>query len=140
MIRIVLDTNVLISAHLKDTGAEARVFDLVTNQRVSLCASDPILSEYEGVLSRPKFRIDKQRVSQSTDLIRRVAVLVTPSESVSASSDEPDNRFLECAEEGLAFRLSVFCCLWFSKRSLVLTATLVSVLLHYCSIFGLSEP
>ena len=39
----------------------------------------------------------------------------------------------------LAFRLSVFCCQWFSKLSLVLIATLVSVLLHCCSIFGLSS-
>lgn len=51
MIRIVLDTNVLISAHLKDAGAEAGIFDLVANQLVSLCVSDPILIEYEGVLS-----------------------------------------------------------------------------------------
>jgi putative PIN family toxin of toxin-antitoxin system len=102
MIRIVLDTNVLISAHLKDAGAEARVFDLVTNQQVSLCVSDLILIEYEGVLSRRKFRIEKERVNQSMDLIRRVAVLVTPTASVSASSDEPDNRFLECAEEAKA--------------------------------------
>ena len=102
MIRIVLDTNVLISAHLKDAGAEARVFDVVANQLVSLCVSDPILIEYEGVLSRRKFRIDKERVNQSMDLIRRVAVVITPSETVSASSDEPDNRFLECAQEAKA--------------------------------------
>jgi putative PIN family toxin of toxin-antitoxin system len=102
MIRIVLDTNVLISAHLKDTGAEARVFDLVTNQLISLCVSEAILIEYEAVLSRRKFRIDKERVNQSMDLIRRVAVLITPTGSVSASSDEPDNRFLECAEKAKA--------------------------------------
>jgi predicted nucleic acid-binding protein len=45
MIRIVLDTNVVISAHLKDKGAEARVFDLVTNRLVSLCVSEAILTE-----------------------------------------------------------------------------------------------
>lgn len=36
------------------------------------------------------------------DLIRRVAVVVTPSEIVSASSVEPDNRFLECVQEAKA--------------------------------------
>jgi putative PIN family toxin of toxin-antitoxin system len=102
MIRIVLDTNVVISAHLKDKGAEARVFDLVANRLVSLCVSEAILTEYEGVLSRRKFSIDKERVNLSMDLIRDVAVLVSPTEVVSASSDEPDNRFLECAEEANA--------------------------------------
>jgi putative PIN family toxin of toxin-antitoxin system len=116
MIRIVLDTNVLISAHLKDAGAEARVFDLVANQLVSLCVSDPILIEYEGVLSRRKFRIDKERVNQSMDLIRRVAVVITPSETVSASSDEPDNRFLECAQEAKADYLVTGNKRYFPKR------------------------
>ena len=88
MIRIVLDTNVLMSAHLKNTGAEARVFDLVTNQLVSLCVTAPILTEYEGVLSRRKFRIDKERVKQSMDLIRRVAVLAT---LLGASQHRPMN-------------------------------------------------
>ena len=36
----------------------------------------------------------------------------------------------------LAFRLSVFCCLWFSKLCLVLLAVFGLVLLHSCSIFG----
>lgn len=102
MIRIVLDTNVVVSAHLKDKGAEARVLDLVANQRISLYVSEPILTEYEGVLSRRKFRLDQERVNVSMDLIRRVGVLVKPTTSISTSADEADNRFLECAEEGNA--------------------------------------
>jgi putative PIN family toxin of toxin-antitoxin system len=102
MIRIVLDTNVVISAHLKEKGAEARVFDLVANQLISVYVSEPILTEYEGVLSRRKFRIDEEQVYLSMELIRKVSVLVTPNATVSASVDEADNRFLECAEEAQA--------------------------------------
>lgn len=57
MIRVVLDTNIIVSAALNKNGNEASVLRLVTDARVILFVSDEILAEYQAVLSRPKFRL-----------------------------------------------------------------------------------
>lgn len=100
MIRVIIDTNVIVSANIKAESAEA--LDLVTNQHLRLYVSAPILEEYAAVLSRPKFRFDTVQVQKVMDLIRNVSVVVKPSRSLSVSPDEPDNRFLECAEAASA--------------------------------------
>src|SRR5258708_4413026 len=98
MIKLVLDTNVVVSAVINDKGLEARVLDLAANRRVALYVSVPILAEYESVLSRPRFRLTKGQVREIMRLIRANSTLVRPTHTVTISPDEPDNRFLECAE------------------------------------------
>jgi putative PIN family toxin of toxin-antitoxin system len=102
MIRVVIDTNVLVSANIKTKGAEARVLDLVATGRLQLYISEPILAEYQGVLSRPKLRLDPKRVQDSLDLIQSVSTIIEPQLTLAVSPDEPDNRFLECAEAAQA--------------------------------------
>jgi putative PIN family toxin of toxin-antitoxin system len=53
--RIVLDTNVLISAAVKPLGLQALVVNLVALRAVELFVSEAILAEYREVFSRPKF-------------------------------------------------------------------------------------
>jgi predicted nucleic acid-binding protein len=55
MIRVVVDTNVLVSALLKENGAEAAVLFDVAEKTLRWCVSPRILAEYESVLRRPKF-------------------------------------------------------------------------------------
>ena len=45
MIRVVCDTNILVSAVLKSQGNEAAVLDAIAAGEVQLCASEPILAE-----------------------------------------------------------------------------------------------
>jgi putative PIN family toxin of toxin-antitoxin system len=54
-LRIVLDTNVLISAAVKPLGLQALVINLVAFRAVQLFVSEPILAEYREVFSRAKF-------------------------------------------------------------------------------------
>lgn len=102
MLKVVLDTNVVVSSIISGQGAEARVFDLAINKQISLYVSKPILNEYEGVLSRPRFQLSQSQVQSILSLIRASSALVHPTEKVMVSPDEPDNRFLECAEEAKA--------------------------------------
>ena len=53
--RVVYDTNVLVSAALKPGSTPAVLVALALAQRVHLCVSPPILTEYKEVLHRPKF-------------------------------------------------------------------------------------
>lgn len=102
MITVILDTNVVVSAFLNEDGLEAAVLDLALNRRLSLILSEPILAEYAQVLHRRKLGFDPKQIERALTQIRQVARLVAPSKTVSASKDEPDNRFLECAEAGSA--------------------------------------
>jgi uncharacterized protein len=101
-VRVVLDTNVIVSAHLKGEGFERHVLDLVLAGKLHLVVSQQILEEYEGVLCRPKFGIDRRQVRRSLDLLRAAARVVRPHRPLKVTRDPADNRFLECAEAGKA--------------------------------------
>lgn len=95
---VVLDTNIVVSAHLNPRGLEHRLNSLALQGYLRLFASAPILAEYEAVLSRPKFRFPPDRIAESLALIRESATIVVPAITLVVSPDETDNRFLECAE------------------------------------------
>ena len=96
--KVVLDTNVVVSAHLKSGCLEAFVLELALASKLQLCVSPDVLAEYQEVLRRPRFRIDPKKVTQSLRLIKKRAKNVTPAVTLSVSPDPDDNRFLECAE------------------------------------------
>lgn len=101
-IRVVLDTNVVVSAHLKSEGYERHVLDLALAGKLQLAASAAILEEYEGVLRRPRFRLTPRQVGRSLRLIRAATKMVTPHRALNIARDRADNRFLECAEAAKA--------------------------------------
>jgi putative PIN family toxin of toxin-antitoxin system len=96
--RVVLDTNILVSACWKPGGLEARVVDLAIAGKIVACVSAEILAEYRDVLSRPKLSALNGRAVELLAALERNAVLVETVVPVKASIDEDDNRFLECAE------------------------------------------
>jgi putative PIN family toxin of toxin-antitoxin system len=98
MFRVVLDTNVIVSALLRENGPEDLILKLVLNAFLELCVSEPILAEYEQVLRRKKFSFDPAAVDRALAHIRKVATNVSPKRILKISPDEQDNRFLECAE------------------------------------------
>jgi putative PIN family toxin of toxin-antitoxin system len=99
MIRVVFDTNVIVSAAWTRGGAEAYALDLAAANKLQLYATEPILSEYETVLRRPKFsRLPPELIDKLIELIRGLAIIIVPFERLAVSPDEDDNRFLECAE------------------------------------------
>src|SRR5271165_4250121 len=73
-LRVVLDTNVLISAALKPSGRQALVVELVAFRAVELCVSEAVLAEYREVFHRPKFaRLNPKDVSHLLRLIEAEA-------------------------------------------------------------------
>src|SRR5258708_29687557 len=96
--KVVLDTNVVVSAHLKGAGLKAFVLNLALASKLQLYVSRDVLAEYEEVLRRPRFRIDSKKVTQSLRLTKKRAKSVKPTLTLSVSPDTDDNRFLECAQ------------------------------------------
>lgn len=96
---VVLDTNVVVSAHLRGEGLEGFVLDLALAGKLRLFLSPAILEEYRGVLSRKKFGIDLRRLQTSLDMLTRAGTTVRPKVKLTAAKDPDDNKFLECAAE-----------------------------------------
>jgi putative PIN family toxin of toxin-antitoxin system len=96
--RIVIDTNLLISAAIQPRGLPARLLELVAARAVELCVSKEVLAEYTEVFGRAKFAgLDPRHVARLLALIAGAATLVKPANRLAESPDESDNRFYECA-------------------------------------------
>jgi len=96
---VVLDTNVIVSGLLKPRSLEDQVLRLALAGYLALFLSPPILAEYAAVLPRPKLKLKAVEVKRALSGIEKIGTLVQPSRVVKAAKhDEPDNRFLECAE------------------------------------------
>jgi len=96
--RIVIDTNVLVSAAIQPRGLPARLLESVAVRAVEMCLSEEILAEYSEVLGRAKFAgLDRHRVARLLAVIAAEATLFRPADRLTVSPDESDNRFYECA-------------------------------------------
>jgi uncharacterized protein len=98
----VLDTNVIISAHLNPDGYERFALDLGLARKFQIYVSPAIFEEYRGVLGREKFGIDPQLVCASLELMAKAAIMVNPTRRVRAAKHPEDNKFLECTRESAA--------------------------------------
>lgn len=97
-LRLVLDTNIVISAALRPDGLQRTVFLLATTKPARLYISQPVLTEYRDVISRPELRIRRGLQRQFLDLIVKKSHLVTPRKRLHVTSDPDDNIFIECAD------------------------------------------
>lgn len=98
MIRVVIDTNVVVSANLRDEGLPAAILDLAAHKKILMCVSEVVLAEYKEVLNRPRLKIPPRRIARSLAVIRKTSLLVKPTRTVTViEDDDPDNRLLECA-------------------------------------------
>ncbi len=95
--RVVLDTNILVSACWKPDGLEAQVADLAITGNITACVSPQVLAEYRDVLSRRKLASVTGRAQQLLAALQRTAVSVEATTPITESVDDDDNRFLECA-------------------------------------------
>jgi uncharacterized protein len=101
-LRLVLDTNILVSAALKPQGLQRTVLVLALTRPARLYISRPILEEYQQVLARPRFQIRKSRQQQFLQLLKNRAHWIEPSRRLDVTPDPADNIFLECAEAARA--------------------------------------
>jgi putative PIN family toxin of toxin-antitoxin system len=102
MIRIVLDTNIIVSALLQPLGPPAQVFLLVAGGVIELCVSASVYDEYEEVIRRPRLGRDENTIAVTLQLIREKGFWIRPTEAVRVCSDPDDDIFLECAQAAQA--------------------------------------
>jgi putative PIN family toxin of toxin-antitoxin system len=101
-LRLVLDTNIVVSAALKQSGLQRTVLLIALAKPASLYVSAAILAEYEEVLSRRMLKIPRHDRQSTIQLIHNSARVIAPSRSLTGAADPDDNKFLECAEAARA--------------------------------------
>jgi len=101
-LRLVIDTNVLVSAAIKPAGLQRTVLLIAISKPARFYVSHPILEEYSEVLARPELRIRKGLRLQLLQLIKNHSHTVVPTRRIEATTDPADNIFLECADAARA--------------------------------------
>jgi len=98
VIRVCLDTNVLISAALFD-GKPEEILRLIEEDKLILVISPAILVETTRVLVN-KFQRDKEEVTRFIKLLYDLGEITRPKGNIRLIKKVSDNRILECAIEG----------------------------------------
>jgi putative PIN family toxin of toxin-antitoxin system len=101
-LRLVVDTNVLVSAALKPESLQNTVFLIGLTKPARLYVSQPILEEYSDVLARRELRIRRGLRQQFLQLVKNRSTLIVPRYSLAVTSDPDDNMFIECADAARA--------------------------------------
>lgn len=97
MIRLVIDTNVFVSALISTKSIPALLLDEV-GKKYTLFISKEILGEVEDVISRKKFGFSTQKISSAMEAILSFSEIINPGIKVDViKSDPDDNKILECA-------------------------------------------
>ena len=100
--RLVLDTNVLVSGLLRADGPPGRILDGVLSGSYRLLFDDRILDEYIAVLDRPRFGFAPSAVRVLLAFIRDTGELIPTAPLEPRSPDPADQPFLEVAIAGQA--------------------------------------
>ena len=100
--KIVLDTNVLVSGLLSPYGAPAGIVGMVSSGVLRLCYDARIIVEYQDVLARPKFQFDQKKVKDLLVFAQQSGEVVAASPLNARLPDVHDEIFLEVALAGRA--------------------------------------
>ena len=98
MLKVVFDTNVIVSAALYEQSLPALLLSLGLEDKLNFFVSPALLNEYEAVLKRPRFKFEHKEITELLEKINQKAVMVTPKKELKIlRTDESDNQILECA-------------------------------------------
>lgn len=100
--RVVLDTNVIVSSFIYATGNPGHIRDAWHTGTFEVVVTEPILEEYRRVLNYPRTRrrhhLSPAEIDLALDDIREMAVNVPDWPTLHVVADDPDDdKFLECA-------------------------------------------
>jgi uncharacterized protein len=101
MLKVVLDTNVIVSGLNFPTSNPAKILLLVASEEIANFISRPILNETRRILV-DKFFWTREEVDTAEVWLTTFSKSVNPENRISVIADDPDNRILECAAEGQA--------------------------------------
>ena len=103
MLRVVIDTNVIVSAMLVKGCVPALVLGLALDNKIQFYYSQALMAEYKRVLGRRKFKFRREDVDEILDKIEHTGTEVFPVGTIDFIIRDPaDNRILEASQEARA--------------------------------------
>ncbi len=105
MQKVIIDTNVLVSALIQQSYPNFILNYCVFENLVEVCISDALFEEYLEVINRPKFNRYPDFLKKAEFVISQIESLATkysPTERFEIIEDMNDNRLLELASESKA--------------------------------------
>lgn len=104
MLKIIIDTNILVSA-LIQKNYPAFILKEIVNRDYEICISNSLFEEYKNVLNRDKFKkypLFKENSDYLLNYIFNNSKIYYPKTKVNIIKDKADNALLELAEESMA--------------------------------------
>ena len=103
--KVVIDTNVLVSAFLSPRGVPARIFKLLEQEAFELLLSEKILHEYAVALRYERVKkvhkLSDEQIVRLLEDLRTSATIIKPTRSLTVVAVDPDdNKLFECALAG----------------------------------------
>jgi len=95
--KVLIDTNVLVSAVLKNRDPETVILFVVERDDMEWIVSPEIMAEYQDVLSRPKFALPPELLQQWLRLLDSFTVSCRTGLAIDFPRDQKDAKFLSCA-------------------------------------------
>ena len=100
--KVVVDTNVIVSALLMPAGVCGQILDLLSEGALQPCVDERILADYEEVLRDPRFPFTPRQVSTVLETFRAIGAPVAALPLAAKLPDEDDRAFLEVAKAARA--------------------------------------
>lgn len=100
MQKIILDTNVVVSALISNSIPTKILYDLALPRKVEICLSEEVFAEYVEVLNREKFAKFanfKSNAEIVLSKLREISTFYIPINVIDVLGDPDDNKFLELA-------------------------------------------
>ena len=93
--KIVLDTNIIVSAFLNPQGLPGEIVSLVLTKKTIVCYDNKILSEYTEVLTRSKFNFNIELVNDFLEFIKNNGEYIVAESQKILFADEDDKIFYD---------------------------------------------
>jgi putative PIN family toxin of toxin-antitoxin system len=98
--KLVLDTNIIVSALLSPQGLPARILNLVLNRSAAIVYDNNVLAEYVDILSRERLKINQGLKNLVIDFIEKEGIYTIAAPQSLKFVDEDDRIFYELYKSG----------------------------------------
>ena len=98
--KVVVDTNVIVSALINSNGTPAKILPLILNGKVTLLYDNRIIFEYAEVLSRKEFGFNAEIINDLMDFLKHEGEFVNAEYINLKFHDETDKKFYEVFKFG----------------------------------------
>jgi putative PIN family toxin of toxin-antitoxin system len=101
--KIVLDTNIIVSAFINPKGTPGEIISLILAKKITICYDNKIFSEYMEILKNSKFNFDNILVDEFLNFIKENGEYIIAVPQKIKFSDEDDKMFYDVYKSSDAY-------------------------------------